>query len=187
MTIPQVIPGSDRKAPAAHNLATPPLTPDSGTGVRDISRSEGKRSQDALDFLLTIFPRDGLDALPYAKSVTITAPNMGATFDGVVLEMPGRPKALYVDGKTAQSVSLRERYIPSISLQISYLLHLSSIVALLDLADECFHCSALVIALDKSSPALGDILHSFMYIGGNVMIKPPFQVDHKYLLVGMEI
>jgi hypothetical protein len=41
--------------------------------------------------------------------------------------------------------------------------------------------------LDKSSPALGDILHSFMYVGGNIVTKPPFQVDPAYLLVGMEI
>lgn len=62
-----------------------------------------------------------------------------------------------------------------------------SIVALMDLADECFQCSALVIALDRSSPALGDILHSFMYVGGTVVTKPPFQADPRYLLVGMEI
>ncbi|KIM91905.1 hypothetical protein PILCRDRAFT_57220, partial [Piloderma croceum F 1598] len=159
-----------RNVSSAHHLATPPLTPDSGADVEGISGNDGKRSNDALDFLLTIFPRDGLVALPYAKSVAIAAPNMGATFDGVVLQMPGKPKVLYVDGKTAQSVSLRE-----------------SIVALLDLADECFQCSALVIALDKSSPALGDILHSFMYVGGNIVTKPPFQVDPAYLLVGMEI
>jgi len=170
VTSPQVIPRRIGNTPARHGLATPPLTPDSVIGEDDVDRKDGKHSKDALDFLLTIFPRDGLDALPYAKSVAISAPNMGATFDGVVLELPGKPKALYVDGKTAQSVSLRE-----------------SIVALLDLADECFQCSALVIALDKSSTALGDILHSFMYVGGNVVTKPPFQVDPTYLLVGMEI
>jgi hypothetical protein len=113
-TAPQPIPGS-RHVPAAHNLATPPLTPDSGADVESISGNDGKRSNDALDFLLTIFPRDGLVALPYAKSVAIAAPNMGATFDGVVLQMPGKPKVLYVDGKTAQSVSLRERCAFSIN------------------------------------------------------------------------
>jgi len=123
-----------------------------------------------LDFLLTIFPRDGMDVLPYARSVVISAPNLGAIYDGVVLELPGKPKALYVDGKAAESVSLRE-----------------SVVALMDLADECFQCSALVIALDRSSPALGDILHSFMYVGGAVVTKPPFHVDPSYILVGMEI
>jgi Ornithine decarboxylase antizyme len=188
-TSPRPIPGS-RNISAAHRLATPPLTPDSGADVGDISGNDGQRSNDALDFLLTIFPRDGLVALPYTKSVAITAPNMGATFDGVVLQMPGKPKVLYVDGKTAQSVSLRERCVFSITVicYISYLLSRHfSIVALLDLADECFQCSALVIALDKSSPALGDILHSFMYVGGNIVTKPPFQVDPAYLLVGMEI
>jgi len=166
---PTNIPNRNMSLPASHSLSTPPLTPDDGDEEGG-SGGEGNHSQDALDFLLTIFPRNGLDALPFAKSVTISAPNMGASFDGVVLELPGGPKALYVDGKSAQSVSLRE-----------------SIVALLDLADECFQCSALVIALDKYSPALGDILHSFMYVGGTVVTKPPFPVDSKYLLVGMEI
>lgn len=63
----------------------------------------------------------------------------------------------------------------------------SSIVALMDLADECFQCSALVIALDRSAAGLGDLLHSFMYVGGTVVTKPPFQADSRYLLVGMEI
>jgi hypothetical protein len=139
------------------------LTPDDVD--RQSIRSNGKTSKDALNFLLTLFPQNGLEALPYAKSVTISAPNMGDVFDGIVLELPGRPKALYVDGKSAESVSLRE-----------------SIVALMDLADECFQCSALVIALDRSSAALGDILHSFMYVGGTVVTKPPFQADARYLL-----
>jgi hypothetical protein len=34
---------------------------------------------------------------------------LGSEFNGVVLDMPGSPKALYVDGKSAESVSLRER------------------------------------------------------------------------------
>jgi len=165
---PKAIPGSARNVPAAHTLATPPLTPDNDDD--DESGSDEKHSNDALDFLLTIFPRHGLDALPYAGSVVISVPNTGVTFDGVVLEMPGQPKALYVDGKAAESVSLRE-----------------SIVALLDLADECFHCSALVIALDRSSPALSDIIHAFLYVGGAVVTKPPFHVDPAYILVGMDV
>jgi Ornithine decarboxylase antizyme len=63
----------------------------------------------------------------------------------------------------------------------------NSIVALLDLADENLSCSAFVIALERSSPALGDLLHSFMYVGGNVVTKPVFQVNPAYILVGVEI
>jgi len=119
---------------------------------------------------MTIFPRNGVGALPYSRSVAISAPNLGAAFDGVVLQLPGKPKTLYVDGKSAQSVSIRE-----------------SIVALLDLADESLECSALVIVLERSSPSLGKILHSLMYIGGTVVTKPPFEVDPAFVLVGMEI
>jgi len=163
---PQDIPGRQQFSSPLPQLATPPLTPD------DIDRESirSKPSKDALEFLLTLFPKNGLEALPYAKSVTISDPNLGDVFDGVVLELPGQPKALYVDGKSAQSVSLRE-----------------SIVALMDLADECFHCSALVIALDRTMPSVGELLHSFMYVGGAVVTKPPFQADPRFLLVGMEI
>ena len=62
-----------------------------------------------------------------------------------------------------------------------------SIVALLDLADEQLECNALVIALERSSPVLGDLLHSLMYVGGTVVTKPPAPANPGYVLVGMEI
>ncbi|KAL0956026.1 hypothetical protein HGRIS_002199 [Hohenbuehelia grisea] len=153
---------------ANYDVATPPLTPDDGP--ESDKAVTAKQQQDALDFLMTVFPRDGLSALPHAKSVSISAPNMGASFDGVVLDIPGKTKTLYVDGKSAQTVSLRE-----------------SIVALLDLADESLQCSALVIVLERSSPVLGDLLHALMYVGGTVVTRPPYQVDSAFVLVGLEI
>ncbi|KAF8134637.1 ornithine decarboxylase antizyme-domain-containing protein [Boletus edulis] len=151
------------------SLSTPSLTPDDS----DASGAPGiitKHSKDALDLLLNIFPRNGLSILPFAKSVVVSVPNMGATFDGVVLELPGNSKTFYVDGKNAPAVSLRE-----------------SIVALLELADEHLQCSALVIVLDKSFNSLNDLLHSLMYVGGSIVTKPPFQVNPAYILVGLDI
>jgi len=60
---------------------------------------------------MTLFPQQGIRALPYAKKVSISAPSLGAAFGGVILELPGQPKTFYVDGKSAESVSLRERYV----------------------------------------------------------------------------
>lgn len=60
-------------------------------------------------------------------------------------------------------------------------------VALLDLADESLECTALIIVLERSSPSLGDLLHSLMYVGGTVVTKPPFKVDPGFILVGIEI
>ncbi|PIL34162.1 hypothetical protein GSI_03873 [Ganoderma sinense ZZ0214-1] len=149
-------------------LATPPLTPDNGAegGAGSLSALGAKQSA----FLSTLFPRNGLRAAPYAKSVSISTPGTGFTFDGVVLSLPGKPKTFYVDGKCAATVNLRE-----------------SIVALLDLADEQLGCNALVIALERSSAVLGDLLHSLMYVGGQVVTKPPFPTDPAFVLVGMEI
>ncbi|KAI0268666.1 ornithine decarboxylase antizyme-domain-containing protein [Gloeopeniophorella convolvens] len=162
---PQPIRSAPRPNSFSHELATPPLTPDDSS--EDISV---KSNDDALELLTTLFPNHGISVLQYAKSVSISSPEMGPSFDGVVLELPGKPKTLYVDGKSAELVNLRE-----------------SIVALLDLADEHLECSALVIALEKASPALGDLLHSFMYVGGSVVTKPIFPVDPAYVLVGLEI
>ncbi|KAI6033187.1 ornithine decarboxylase antizyme-domain-containing protein [Pisolithus orientalis] len=152
---PRKIPGK----PQSYDLPTPPLTPD-----------DGDDDDDALDLLLNIFPHNGVSLLPFAKSIVVSAPNMGAFFDGVVLEFPGKSKTLYVDGKNAPAVSLRE-----------------SVVALLDLADEQLQCSALVIVLDKSSSGISELLHSLMYVGGSVVTKPPFQVNPAYVLMGLEI
>ena len=165
-----------------HELATPPFTPDDGIDERS------KPSQDALNFLVMLFPRDWSTALPFAKSVSISAPNIGAAFDGVVLEYPGTPRTFYVDGKSAASVSLRERYEITIHFfSYSDTTPLQSVVALLDLADEKFHCSALVISLERSSPSLGDLLHSLMYVGGTVVTRPPFRVNSAYVLIGVDI
>ncbi|KAK0241900.1 ornithine decarboxylase antizyme-domain-containing protein [Armillaria nabsnona] len=164
-TVPVTIP---TRSPSV--LSTPPLTPDDGSDCSASGSDIDVDHKDALDFVMTIFPRQGLKALPYAKRVTITASSLGSNFSGVVLELPGKPKTLYVDGKSAQSVSLRE-----------------SVVALLDLADEQLACSALVIVLERSSPTLGQLLHSLMYVGGSVVTKPPFEVDPAFVLVGLEI
>ncbi|KAJ7594783.1 ornithine decarboxylase antizyme-domain-containing protein [Mycena floridula] len=159
---------------SASSSSTPPLSPDSGSESSvDSSSSHSiydKSPRDALDFLITLFPRNGISALSHATNVSICSEQIGRTFDGVVLELPGKPRTLYVDGKSAESVSLRE-----------------SVVALLDLADEKLNCSALVIVLQRSSPILGELLHSLMYVGGTVVTKPPFQVNPAFVLVGLEM
>jgi len=128
------------------------------------------QEKDALDFLMALFPHQGLQALSYSRSVSISAPNIGMAFEGVVIDVPGKPKTLYVDGKSAESISLRE-----------------SIVALLDLAVESLECSVLIIALERSCPNLGALLHSLMYVGGSVITKPVYQVAPDFVLVGLEI
>ncbi|KAJ8077119.1 hypothetical protein PM082_001547 [Marasmius tenuissimus] len=169
VSVPHHIP---RTGSASSDSSTPPLTPDEGSDSSDVGSPElgPQHQKDALEFLMTIFPRHGLSALPYARNVSISAQNLGSSFEGMVLDIPGKTKTLYVDAKNAQSVSLRE-----------------SIVALLDLADELLECSALVIVLERSSPVLGEVLHSLMYVGGTVVTKPPFPVDQAFVLVGMEI
>jgi hypothetical protein len=113
ITAPRLIPAKSMKSPG---LATPPLTPD-----KVCVEGSYKDSKHPLEFLMTLFPHDGLTALPFAKSVSISAPNFGAAFNGVVLEYPGTSKTLYVDGKSAESVSLRERYLSFFSTCVCFI------------------------------------------------------------------
>lgn len=98
------------------DLSTPPLTPDDDdSDFGSLSERSlpvvSKEPNDALAFLMALFPHQGLQALPYAKKVSISAPNIGAAFEGVVLNLPREPKTLYVDGKSAETISLRERSV----------------------------------------------------------------------------
>jgi len=159
------------KQPNDSGLVTPPLSlEDSETPEGGVSAISAKQTKATLDFLTTLFPRNALSAMPHAQGVSVSSHNLDTVFDGVILDLPGKPKTLYIDGKNAQHINLRE-----------------SIVALLDLADEQLDCAALVIALEKSTVGLGGLLHSLMYVGGSVVSNPPFQVDPAYVLVGLEI
>lgn len=159
-----------RRPGPQYGLITPPLTPEENTVLPRNSSAGVQQTDVALEFVTNIFPLNGAAALPFARSVSVSSPTMNTTFDGVVLELPGHVKTLYVDGRNAANVHLRE-----------------SIVALLELADESLQCTALIIALEKQSPSLRSVLHSLMYVGGTVVTKPPFRVNPSMVLVGMEI
>jgi hypothetical protein len=103
---PQAIPG--KAGSFIDRLITPPLTPEEDGPLAE-TRSVPAMPDDALEFLSTLFPKDGVKALPHARKVSISAPNLGVDFDGVVLALPNEPKTFYVDGKSAASVNLRER------------------------------------------------------------------------------
>lgn len=103
-------------------ICTPPLTPDTSNvaGLRtSTSLSHGVQDQAAYDFLVRLFPGSARVALQYAKSVHITSSELSISvddmdkfaFEGVVLELPNRPRTLYIDGKGAENVKLRERYV----------------------------------------------------------------------------
>jgi len=143
-------------------LCTPPATPETSQNSGWVHRG----ANPALAFVQDIFPDNGKEAVRHATSVAIT--QEGVTWEGVVLALPGTVKTLYVNGKGAESVQLRE-----------------SIVALLDLAGEHLDCEAFVIALDRNSPALAGLIHSLLYVSGTVVSKPVYDVDPKYVLVGI--
>jgi len=157
---------------------TPPLTPDDDGSSSSLSSIGSLDWRAAPEFLMTLFPWAAIRVSPYATAVSVQGE--GATFDGFVLDLPKgfsnvNPKAtitrtLFVDGKGADTVQLRE-----------------SLVAMLDLADEHLSCKAVVIALEKSNPALSALVHSLMYVGGTYVTQSILEADSAYVLVGIEI
>lgn len=108
ISAPRAIP---RRSDSGYESATPPLTPDNGSDSGDSGPIRGKQEKDALDFLMSIFPDDGAKVLPHAKSVSIRTPSTGTSFEGLVLQMPGKEKTLYVHGGNAGTMGLRERFV----------------------------------------------------------------------------
>ncbi|KAG8863301.1 hypothetical protein FRB96_008792 [Tulasnella sp. 330] len=146
-------------------LETPPATPQTNAAGAWV-----EQANPALAFLRKIFkPHGPREALSFATSVTINTQE-GVTWEGIVLSLPGKSKTLYVDGKGAENVQLRE-----------------SIVALLDLAGEHLDCEAFVIALERQTPALAGLIHSLLYVSGTVVTRPPFEVADNYVLVGIDM
>ena len=70
-----------------------------------------------------------------------------------------------------------------------------SLTALLDLAAESLEASSLILALDKDDrepERLGELLHSLMYVGGQVIKRGALPGDwewdpRRWVLVGMEL
>lgn len=69
------------------------------------------QSASALELLTTLFPHQGAGLLPYTKSITISTPGQGLkATEAVLVELPGKPKTLYVDGKSVENAELKDRY-----------------------------------------------------------------------------
>lgn len=172
---PESSPDSVHHMPARHHpkpimqLQTPPQTPISAPP----SPIGPTSTPTALEVLSTLFPNSAAAraALPYAKALRITS-RQGATstWDGVVLSLPGQERTLYVIGRGAEALMVKE-----------------SVTALLDLADEHLECTAFVIALEKNTPGLGELIHVLTYLSGQIVTKPPFEVNPSYVLVGIEL
>ena len=89
-------------------VTPPPSLEDREGGVSAIS---AKQIEATLDFLTTLFPWSALSAMSHAQGVSVSSANLGTAFDGVILDLPEKTKTLYIDGKNAQHVNLRERQV----------------------------------------------------------------------------
>ncbi|CAG8588067.1 11693_t:CDS:2 [Ambispora gerdemannii] len=80
-------------------------------------------------------------------------------------------ETLFLKGSGLENVDLRE-----------------SIVAVLELAEECLKCRSLVVCLNKKDPQLTTLIRTFMYVGFEACAPQVFDHDtEKFMLVGMEL
>jgi len=180
-------------------LATPPTTPPNfSTTIHD------NASTNLL--LAKLFPTSAADAARYAKGVSIESNQPDGScswWDGFILTAP--PPAPVTAPSQVKSKSGSKVVVPhSFPIRTLYMnaqnalkQHDSireSIVALLDLAGEQLECDAVVMVLEREkgengrgSQEFGELLHSLMYVGFTVVTRPPFAVDPRYVLVGIEV
>ena len=98
------------KPPTNSGLDTPPPSPENSVNAEGgVSAISARQTKATLDLLTTLFPRNALSAMPHAQGVSVSSPHLGTVFDGVILDLHGKPKTLYIDGKNAQHINLRER------------------------------------------------------------------------------
>jgi hypothetical protein len=98
---------------------------------------------------------------------------LGTGWTGAVVENPvAGTRTLYLAGKVLSDVQLRD-----------------SIVQVVERAEEEYGCDALVLALDKKTEGLGDLLHQLMYVGCTVVSNHDNtgEPNDNYLLLGMEL
>jgi len=90
---------------------------------------------------------------------------------GAVIDIAGQ-KSLLVKPKDIETLELRE-----------------SVLELFDTADEEFECQKVIIGLEKGYEDLGKVIHSLLYVGGQII--PPnatcFIPRPNHVLVGLEL
>ncbi|KAG9306225.1 hypothetical protein G9A89_016129 [Geosiphon pyriformis] len=99
-------------------------------------------------------------------TIVSTQPKSEYAWEGFVMN-----GTLFLKGNGLDNVDLRE-----------------SIVAVLELAEECLKCRSLVVCLEKNDPQLANLIRTFMYIGFETCIPNIFDHDNeRFMLVGMEL
>ncbi|GAA5987833.1 hypothetical protein JCM10908_007234 [Rhodotorula pacifica] len=147
---------------AAFGLSTPPASParSSFGGVRHLSLLEQ-----------VFAPTASIHNLP--SSEVQLDDLLGSGWTGSVVENPiAGTRTLYLAGKVLSDVELRD-----------------SIVQVVERAEEEYGCDALVLALNKKTEGLGDLLHQLMYVGCTVVSNHDNtgEPNDDYLLLGMEL
>jgi len=192
-----------------HGVLTPPATPPTFA-----SSMFGSNFLHYNTLFHEVFPQSAHQLQDKTTGLTIESLQPDGTWsiwDGFILEqLPAvAPVAAVAKGskgrasiKTAPTIFARTLYI---SIQNAFRQQdriREYIVALLDLASEHLDCEAVVMVLERemgelaiggktdaksTNPEFGELLHSLMYVGGVVVSNPPFPVDPRFVLVGIEI
>ena len=157
------------KSAAAPALLTPPAEEESRTAL---SLGTAAPTPVGTQLLADVFPSHAsVHQLP-AQSVDLSD-LVGAGWQGAAVDNPvAGTRTLYVGGGELSDVELRE-----------------SIIAVLERAEEELGCSGVVLALERGTQDLSNVVHQLMYLGCTVVSdhEQTGLPNSEYILLGMDV
>lgn len=157
------------KSAAAPALLTPPAEEESRTAL---SLGTAAPTPVGTQLLTDVFPSHAsVHQLP-AQSVDLSD-LVGAGWQGAAVDNPvAGTRTLYVGGGELSDVELRE-----------------SIIAVLERAEEELGCSGVVLALERGTQDLSNVVHQLMYLGCTVVSdhEQTGLPNSEYILLGMDV
>ena len=157
------------KSAAAPALLTPPAEEESRTAL---SLGTAASTPVGTQLLADVVPSHAsVHQLP-AQSVDLSD-LVGAGWQGAAVDNPvAGTRTLYVGGGELSDVELRE-----------------SIIAVLERAEEELGCSGVVLALERGTQDLSNVVHQLMYLGCTVVSdhEQTGLPNSEYILLGMDV
>ncbi|GAA5899098.1 hypothetical protein JCM8208_003003 [Rhodotorula glutinis] len=159
------------KSAAAPALLTPPAEEESRSAL-SLGSAVAVAAPAGTKLLADVFPSHAsVHELP-AQSVDLSD-LVGAGWQGAAVDNPvAGTRTLYVGGGELSDVELRE-----------------SIIAVLERAEEELGCSGVVLALERGTQDLSNVVHQLMYLGCTVVSdhEQTGLPNSEYILLGMDV
>ncbi|KAK8853438.1 hypothetical protein IAR55_004144 [Kwoniella newhampshirensis] len=217
MSLPLTPMSSSSLPLAATTTTTIPISiPRDGAGARRRNRSPPEPDGLIISLISSIFPHHVARIAPLSHTLEVITPPSNV-LKGFILDHPSSGRTVYIHLSSPSPSSTAQQRPEILSPNFSQILRphdpqlsIASpsntgstmshyaldvreyLTALLDLASEALEANHLILVLDRDQDGLAELLHSLMYVGGQV-VKPGaleggWEWDPtKWVLVGMEL